>query len=123
MAGMDEARAAALKSIREARSECESQRTTALAQVKELDAQLRQLATAERALDPQVAAKPRETSVDATRTIMLELRTATQSQVAKAIDKPKNTAKHALGVLVAEGVVKPTGRMVGRSPEFTIVAA
>lgn len=123
MAPMDEARAQALVSIRVARADCESARETALAQVKELDAQLRQLATAERALDPKMADKPRETSVDRTRTIMSQLGTATQAQVAKKLGQPKNTAKHALGVLTAEGFVKPTERLVNRSPEFTIVAA
>lgn len=122
MAALDEAKAAALVSIRAARAECESARGLAVERVRELDAQLRQLATAERALDPQVAAKPRQTSVDKVRAVMIDLGIATQSQVAKLIDSPKNTAKHALGVLASEGFVEPTGQFVGRSPQYKVKA-
>lgn len=103
-----------------------TERDTAAENLKGLDREIRKLRTAERALDPSSrAAAPagggRSKTTAAVRTLMEELKTATQHQVAVALDKPKNSVKHALEQLVEAGVIRETGKSVRRSPEFELV--
>lgn len=118
MEGIDQA----LEHIRAARAETNSRRVIVLAELDAIDKDLRRLSTAERALDPAVVAQRRETSVDAVRAVLAEKHTATQAEIARAIGRPKNTAKAALERLMKDGVVVATGRVVSRSPEFSIAS-
>jgi response regulator of citrate/malate metabolism len=115
----------ALTGIRGEIGQLEERRDAMTADLKALNGELRSLRIAERALDKD--ARPRGTrqgtTADAVRTLMTELGTATQHQVAQALGKPKNSVKHALEQLVAQGVVRPTGNDVRRSPEFELVQA
>lgn len=113
----------ALTGIRGEIGKLEERRTTAAADLKAITSEIRSLRIAERALDKE--ARPRGTrqgtTADAVRTLMGELGTATQHQVAQALGKPKNSVKHALEQLVSQGVVRATGKDVRRSPEFELV--
>lgn len=105
-----------------------TERDAAAESLKGLDREIRKLRVAERALDPssRVSATEgggRSKTTDAVRTLMEDLKTATQHQVAVALDKPKNSVKHALEQLVEAGVIRETGKSVRRSPEFELVAA
>ena len=103
-----------------------TERDAAAESLKGLDREIRKLRVAERALDPSSrapAAGGRSKTTDAVRTLMEDLKTATQHQVAVALDKPKNSVKHALEQLVEAGVIRETGKSVRRSPEFELVAA
>lgn len=111
---------AALTEIRTSRSKREEERAVVASQLREIDADIRRLAAAEKALMPKDD-QPRETSVDKARVILQDRPTITQSELAKLIDVPKNTARHALDRLAEEGVVKRTGKLVNRSPEFATV--
>ena len=123
----------ALAGIRLVIDERQEQRVATAARLVELDAELKRLRVAERALGSsadapvEVVVKRRTRgpakkvpTADAVHKIMTELHTATQAQVAERLGKPKNTAKHALEALVKRGVVVPTGAFVKRSPEFAL---
>lgn len=117
--------ASALEGIRTQITELETKRTEAQAIVKEATGELRSLRIAERALDPSARPAGKRTGgkvTDEVKTLMVELRTATQHQVAESLGRPKNSVKHALEQLVAQGVVRETGKSVRRSPEFAMVA-
>lgn len=118
----------ALEGIRGTIGELETKREALRVELAAADLELRQLRTAERALDPKprvagASTSGRTTTADAVRAIMTELKTATQHQVAEALGKPKNTAKHALIKLEGEGFVRRTGKAPNRSPEFELVEA
>lgn len=117
----NEAINAALEGIRATREAKQTERATVAEQLKAIDAELRQLTKAERALDPSATPARRESATDAALAVMREKGTATQSQVAEAMGKPKNTAKSALEKLVDQGHIVATGKFVNRSPEFEIV--
>jgi hypothetical protein len=129
MKGME----SAVASIREALTERVSTRDRLVKQVTSLNAEIRRLRQAERVLSAPtsktVASKPKRpkrangvsANVAAVEAVMRELRTATQSEVAKRIGKPKNTAKAALEQLASRGVVAATGEFDRRSPLFALV--
>lgn len=110
-----------LDGIRSARVEREARKATILVELRAVEAELRRLTTAERALAP--ASEVPETNIDIVKGVMAKIGKGTQAQVAKLIDKPKNTARHALLTLAEQGLVRPTGKLVDRSPEFEWVAA
>lgn len=112
-----------LVGIRARQADAVSRREAAVEVVRQIDLELKGLATAEKALDPEIAAIKPESSVEQARRVMLDLGEATQAQVARAINRPKNTAKHALSVLVSEGVIEETGEVAARSPKFRVRAA
>lgn len=120
----------AVATIREALNERVSTRDRLVREVKSIDGEIRRLRQAERVLSAPVvkaASKPRgrprgtSTNVAAVEAVMRELRTATQSEVAQRIGKPKNTAKAALEQLASRGVVAATGEFDRRSPLFALV--
>lgn len=122
----------AVATIREALQERVSTRDRLVQSVKSIDGEIRRLRQAERVLSAPVAkpvaSKPRRRrnngvsqNVAAVEAVMRELRTATQSEVAKRIGKPKNTAKAALEQLASRGVVAATGEFDRRSPLFALV--
>lgn len=125
MKGME----SAVASIREALDDRVSTRDRLVREAKSLDGEIRRLRQAERVLSAPVtkaAGKPRRTraeseNVAAVEAVMRELRTATQSEVARRIGKPKNTAKAALEQLASRGVVAATGEFNRRSPLFALV--
>lgn len=109
--------------IHEALDERVSGRTRLVKQVKALDVEIRHLRQAERVLSATTAGKQSMpgSNVAAVEEVMRKLKTATQSEVAKRIGKPKNTAKAALEALAARGIVQATGEFDRRSPKFTLV--
>lgn len=129
MKGME----SAVASIRDALTERVSTRDRLVKQVTSLNAEIRRLRQAERVLSAPTskttASKPKRAkrangvsaNVAAVEAVMRELRTATQSEVAKRIGKPKNTAKAALEQLASRGVVAATGEFDRRSPLFALV--
>jgi Fic family protein len=128
MIGLD----ATIAGIREARAEREARREDLLAQAASLKGEIRQLEQAERALtgngtprgngDGNGNGRRNGSAIEAVETFMRAQGTATQSEVAKMLDRPKNTAKHALKVLTERGVVEPTGALIDRSPQYVLVA-
>lgn len=123
MQGME----SAVATIREALDERVSTRERLMEQVRELDAHIKRLTKAESVLSDTPRAPVRRPSggsgdnIAAVEAVMRRLGTATQQEVAKAIGKPKNTAKGALEVLAERGVVAPTGEFDRRSPKFRLV--
>lgn len=118
-----DAKSVALVAIREAVASKQMERAQHVEATRAIDVELRGLRAAEKALDPAApSTATRETSFDVARRIMEEKGTATMSEVAAAMDKPKNTAKLALARLVEEGVVQRTGVTVARSPQFAWIA-
>lgn len=115
----------ALAGIREERAGLIKDRDKLADQAKALDAEIRKLTVAERALDPSVVPvrAPLGANTTSARQVMERLLTATQMQVAREMGKPKNTAKAALEKLEAEGVVVRTGKSTNKSPEFEFVAS
>lgn len=126
----------AVVTIHDALGQRVSTRDRLAREVKLLDGEIRRLRQAERVLSAPTAAKATATAskprrarrsrgvsanVAAVEAVMRELRTATQSEVAKRIGKPKNTAKAALEQLASRGVVQATGEFDRRSPQFTLV--
>lgn len=115
----------ALDAVRSIKDQRLAERQGLVAQTQALDAEIRRLARAERALCGSELNGNGEsgggTSIAAVEAIMRADGTVTQATLAKRLGKPKNTIKNALEVLSGRGVVKATGNMVERSPEFTLV--
>lgn len=112
----------ALASIREERAKHEAQRDRLQGELRGVKADIKRLTIAERALDPSAPKRSAGTSsVDAVLAVMQEVGKATQSEVAKAIAKPKNVAKAALEQLEERGLITRTGVETRRSPEFALV--
>lgn len=110
-----------LETIRDTIGKVEERRDAAAAEMRDADAELRRLRTAERALSPTAAAGPRKGSNrDAALAIMQELKHATQFEVALRLGRPKNTARTALDQLVKAGLVVRTGEQKRRSPVFAL---
>lgn len=112
-----------LEKLREMIAKAEDRREAGAAQVREADAELRRLRTAERALAPTtaVAAGGKGSTREAALAIMQELGKATQFEVAQRLGTRKNNARTALTALVDAGLVRRTGTLERRSPVFAMV--
>lgn len=106
--------------IRERIAAKRQERAQAVEGLKTIDAELKGLATAEKALDPSASVAKRETSFDVAKRVMKEMGTSTIAQLAVEMGKPKNTAKLALARLEEQGFIRKTGNAPGRSPEYTL---
>lgn len=111
----------ALAAIREIYAQRQQERALVAAKLASIDKSLRRLKAAEKSLvSVSPDERPRETNVDKARKIILERGTITQAELTGLLGTPKNTARHALERLTAEGIIVRTGKLVDRSPEFAV---
>lgn len=123
-APVEDALTLALAAIRAKQASLTTDRQEAQDRLRALDAELKQLGIAERALDTEAPARPRPaTSTDRVHAFMLQQGEATMAEVAAAIERPKNTAKHGLVKMEAAGLIERTGELRDRSPVFRVIKA
>lgn len=100
------------------------ERAPLVAQIKNLDVEIRRLTRAHEALVPTTVERtPHGSRIAAVEGLMVELKKATQSTLIERSGMPNSSVKHAIGVLVERGVVRPTGEVMDRSPEYVLVGA